>query len=248
MGYLILFACLLGAAILLIRSAQTLPAAQLAKLLRYVGGGLLGLLCLFLAVTGRLGLAIPVGAFAFALLSGNTAFLGRLAKAVPGFGSPSEGQVSTIETPWLSLWLEHDSGHMGGRVRQGRFSGADLAHLDGDDLRLLREELGHDAESLRLLDGYIERERPDVDETGASEESEEQAGDWGKQSRRQSSGIMSEDEAYEVLGLSPGATVDEIKAAHRELMRKVHPDTGGSSYLAAKINQAKDLLLSRARA
>lgn len=245
MGYLILFACLLGAAILLVRSAQTLSAASLAKLLRYAGGGLLGLLTLFLAVTGRIGLAIPIGAVAFALLRGNTAFLGRLAQAIPGFGSPSEGQVSNIETPWLTLWLEHDSGHMGGRVRQGRFAGADLAHLSFDDLMALRAELDADGDSRRLLDSFIAREYPDATQDGAADEEQPRQEAPGG---RAGAGAMTMDEAYEVLGLTPGAAIEDIKAAHRDLMRKVHPDTGGSSYLAAKINQAKDLLLERSKA
>jgi len=54
---------------------------------------------------------------------------------------------------------------------------------------------------------------------------------------------MSRDEAYEVLGLHPGASETDIKEAHRRLMRGAHPDAGGSDWLAARINQARDILL-----
>lgn len=56
-------------------------------------------------------------------------------------------------------------------------------------------------------------------------------------------GAMSSAEAYAVLGLKPGASADDVRAAHRRLMKDFHPDKGGSDYLAVKINQAKDLLL-----
>jgi hypothetical protein len=101
----------------------------------------------------------------------------------------------------------------------------------------LRDEIlaAADERSLRLLEAYLDRVH------GASwrkPEDGERADDTGA-----GGGPMSEAEALSLLGLAPGATEDDIKAAHRRLMKQVHPDVGGSAYLAAKINEAKDLLL-----
>lgn len=252
MGFFALFVCLLGAAILLVYAAGSMPPASLARIVRYTGGGLLSIAALVLLLTGRMGLAIPAAVAAFALFQGNLSRLATFARHIPGAdrfgGGPRSGQKSDIETAWLSMWLDHDTGQMGGRVRQGVLAGAQLEQLSLSDLLSLRTELIADAESLRLLDSFIERVHGQSMNEGASGSSGSDAGAGDKSTSRNNGAGMTREEALDVLGLSPGASVEDIKQAHRSLMQKVHPDRGGSSYLATKLNQAKDMLLAGLKA
>jgi len=130
------------------------------------------------------------------------------------------------------MTLDHASGEIGGEVRAGPYAGQPLEALDRQQLReLLGHYQRHDQESAQLLQAYLERVHGEF---------------TGEEPRRESipvGGRMSREEAYQVLGLDPAARREEIVAAHRRLMQKLHPDRGGSDYLAAKINQAKDVLL-----
>ncbi len=150
---------------------------------------------------------------------------------------PSPGQASEVETRFLRMTLDHDSGEMTGRVTGGRFAGRALEELELDDLIALWAECrAEDAQSAAVLEAYLDRTQGE-----AWREATAQGGAGPRAPA--SAGAMSQEEACDILGLEPGASRAAIHEAHRRLMQKVHPDHGGSNYLAAKINRAKELLL-----
>lgn len=213
--------------------ARTNPA-QLALLLRRTVGGGCILLAGFLTLRGALPIAVPLFLAGLALLgvAGPLAGLG-----FPGTRTP--GQRSSVRTSLLAMNLDHDTGAMDGEVLSGEFSGRRLSSLDLKSLLRLRAECEVAGDqSLALIEAYLDRVHPDWRQT--EDGAERSAGP------RTASSAMTEEEARAILGLAPGATPDDIRAAHRRLMKQFHPDQGGSDYLAQKINQAKDLLLKLA--
>lgn len=193
-----------------------------------IGGGLVAL---FLLVTGRLNQALMVVAALAPLFMRWKALWNTMRNA----GGPARGQSSDVETAWLRMSLDHDSGAMDGMVLQGAWKGRRLSELPVESLLdLLAECRVSDPDSAQILEAYLERARPEWRDKAGSSQARPEA---------PPSAAMSRDEAYRILGLEPGADEAAIRDAHRRLMMKLHPDMGGSSYLAAKINQAKDLLL-----
>ena len=206
---------------------------EVARVLRWIGGGAALLLAGFLLFRGQIGIAIPLGAFGLGLL-GWTAFW-----PAP-FGARTQrstGQVSRVQTAFLEMELDHDTGRMHGRVLAGSYQGASLDALDQAELMKLLGEV--DDDSCDLLAAYLDRREPSW-----REQAQHHAGGG---TRPTSGGKMTEEEAYQILGLQRGASTEEITRAHRSLIKKLHPDQGGTTYLAARINEAKDVLLRRHR-
>jgi hypothetical protein len=147
-----------------------------------------------------------------------------------GFSQPGAGQRTEVRTPFIEAWIDHATGDVGGRVLQGRFAGRILDTLADGELFALHEECVGDADSLRVLESYLDRRL---------------GPDWrtAQASPRGPRTDMTRQEALATLGLQEGATDDEIRAAHRRLILRMHPDAGGSAELAARINRAKDVLL-----
>ncbi len=243
-GYVFLGVCLLIALILAGRILLTMNPAQLANILRFTFVGLLGSAAIFLMITGRFAIGAGLALFSVSLLK-RWSFP---TITFPNLGRGKSKQQSTVETGFLRMNLEHESGVMQGEVLQGTYAGRDLARLNLNQLLVVLAECERtDPEAAQLLETYLDRTQENWREQ-ASQDEQAQTGTagqgWGR--RRQpnrSSSPMSVDEACEVLGVEPGATEEEIKAAHHRLMLNNHPDRGGSDFLAAKINQAKDILL-----
>lgn len=148
------------------------------------------------------------------------------------------GQKSGVRTQTIEMVLDHDSGRMEGRCLKGRFAGRDLDALSDNELLKLLEELrGTDLQGALLMEAFLDRRSQGWRDRHAK--------DAKNGPSRPRGGGMTANEAYDVLGLKPGAKVDQIRAAHRKLMMKFHPDQGGSTYLAARINEAKEILLAR---
>lgn len=211
------------------------PAA-LAKLLRVVGGvaALGGGVVMLLR--GRIDMALMLGGAAAWLL-------GWGGFSLPGLRSQAKtpGSVSRVRSAMIEMALHHDTGEMNGTVLAGDFAGRSLDDLSEEALKQLHAACARaDADGLRLLEAYFDRRFPRWRED-ADAHHDLGAGD------RPNAGPMTEQEAYQVLGLEPGAGLDQIRQAHRTLMKKLHPDQGGSTYLAARVNQAKETLLSRHR-
>jgi hypothetical protein len=156
-----------------------------------------------------------------------------------GGGAPS-GQTSEIATRFLRVTLDHDSGAIAGEVIDGPHAGRRLDDLGLDDLiGLLGVCQAEDEQSAQVLTAYLDRVHPDWRARAQAAG----AGTGASSGNGFASGPMGRDEALRILGLEPGAGADDIKEAHRRLMAGLHPDHGGSTYLASKLNEAKDLLL-----
>jgi hypothetical protein len=209
--------------------------ATLAKVLKVIGGivtlGVAGLL----AVRGRIDLALLIGSLGAWLLGWNRLTL----PSFRGRAEQASGSTSRVRSRLLEMTLDHDTGAIEGCVLAGAFAGQQLASLDAARLRdLLTECHASDPDGVRLLEAYLDRRFPHW--RGDTRNEEQPRSD-----AQPASSVMTPEEAYQILNLRPGATPDEIRQAHRTLMKKLHPDQGGSTYLAARVNQAKDILLSR---
>ena len=147
---------------------------------------------------------------------------------------------SSVETEYFSMFLDHATGVMCGNIKKGVYSGKELKNVSMNDLiELYKEICTTDTDSAQLLAAYLDRTYKDKWRDHVDE-------DVHINSASHLSSKMTFDEAYSILGLQNDATQEEISEAHRRLMQKLHPDRGGSDYLASKINQAKDMLLRKA--
>ena len=157
-----------------------------------------------------------------------------------GFSTPGSGKRTAVRTAFFDAWIDHGSGDMGAAVLNGRFAGRTLDGLGESELRDLHGECASDQDSLRILESYLDRRFGAAWRQG-------QEPPRGSQSGSQSGPRtdMTREQALAVLGLQKGATDDEIRAAHRRLIQRMHPDVGGSADLAARINRAKDVLLGQ---
>ena len=211
--------------------------ARLARGLKVTGIVIAVIAVATLAVSGRLAALLAPIAMLMPLLI-------RVRHLLDRYRPPSGGQTSTVTTAFLRMTLDHDTGTMEGTILRGQFSGMRLEELGAADLlALLRECRAEDEEGARLLEAYLDRIRPDWRDELAGAGAGASAG--GSGSALAAGGDVTVEEAYAILGLAPGADAEAIKEAHRRLMVKLHPDHGGSDYLATKINRARDVLLHR---
>jgi hypothetical protein len=186
----------------------------------------------FLVFRGLVGYAMSLAALGSWLLWGTG---GLPWGGFPGGAQKSAGQTSRVVTDHLEVELDHDTGAITGQVRKGRFAQRELESLAPIEMAQLWQDCRFaDPQSAQILEAYLDRVHPSWREDLSRAEGGDGAAASGKMTREQ---------ALEVLGLEPGASADDIRRAHRELMMKVHPDHGGSTFLAAKLNEAKDVLL-----
>jgi hypothetical protein len=225
---------LLYALLQMFRAANPVVLARSIK----IGGGVVALaVAAFTGIKGELAVAIPLGIFGAGLL-GWSPFGPSGFSSIGGlFGSRtkrSPGQVSQVRSQFLDMALDHDSGELTGRIVAGAHAGRSLDEFDLPQLAAMMT--GFDAESVSLLESYLDRRFPAWRQDAEHDPARGQR-------RPAPSGKMTNEEAYQILGLQPGAGTAEIGRAHRALMKKLHPDQGGSTYLAARVNEAKDTLL-----
>jgi hypothetical protein len=225
--------------VLLLWAANSFSKAdprQTARLMRRLGAGIALLFAAFLLLHGEFGAAVAVGVIGLGTL-------GWIPFWPPGSSrwmqKWSGVQGSRVRTAFIDMELDHVTGAMHGRILAGAHQGASLDSLD---VQMLIGLLGAiDGDSRALLAAYLDRRQPGWRNHAQHDSA---AGSGG---RPAGSSKMTEEEAYQILGIQSGASAEEISRAHRSLIKKLHPDQGGTTYLAARVNDAKDVLLRRHR-
>ena len=235
MPRLLLLLAIAAVVYILFKRAQSLPPHKRKAQYTKLGVAIAVMLVIGLTLTGKMHW---IGAALTGLLVAARQLLPTLIRLFPMLaslksrGAPGSGQSSTVETEILRMQLDHDSGSLEGEVLRGSYQGWRLTDMDKTQLQELLDYCrSEDRDSVQLLESYLQQRF-------GGEYASGQAGGGPA-----STSTMNRKEALAVLGLGEAATREDIIAAHRKLMQKIHPDRGGNDYLAAKINQAKDLLV-----
>lgn len=161
--------------------------------------------------------------------------LGR--SGAPRGAQPKAAHVQRSST--VELATDPGSGRRAARMIGGPHAGVVLDGLGLDGcLAILAASRGADPFGARLLEAYLDGRSAGWRTAGNAN------GDAGAR-RTRATGGMSEEQAYQVLGLERGAPRDAVVSAHRSLMKRWHPDGGGTAELAARANEAKEVLLRR---
>ena len=220
-----------------IKQLSRLDAAAAARLVRH-GGGVIGMIgALLLLLRGRVSLAAAVAGMVASFAGWRTPGAGSSQFRDAGLGA-RPGRASSARSAMIEMRLDLDTGAIAGSVLGGSYAGRALETLSRPELLNLRQELARDdPEGVNLLEAYLDRRFAGWREADQGESQGRGKGGAG--------GAMSRKEALEVLGLAEGAGAADIIRAHRTLMKKFHPDHGGSTALAARVNQAKDVLMQR---
>ncbi len=220
-----------------IKQFARLDAAAAARIVRH-GGGVIGMIgALLLLLRGRVSLAAAVAGMVASFAGWRTPAAGSSPFRDAGRGA-RPGRASSARSAMIEMRLDLDTGAIAGKVLGGSYAGRALETLSRPELINLRQELERDdPEGVNLLEAYLDRRFAGWREADQGESQGRGKGGAG--------GAMSRKEALEVLGLAEGAGAAEIIRAHRTLMKKFHPDHGGSTALAARVNQAKDVLMQR---
>ncbi|MDR3494302.1 MAG: molecular chaperone DnaJ [Ancalomicrobiaceae bacterium] len=221
---------------------------QMLQIVTRLSGGALLIVALFLALTGRELVAAATALVGLTIMGAATDavtnfgyVMGRRMRnlfAFVGLTPMAGGRRSTVRAAALELEVDEASSVISGRVLAGRFEGRPLARLSVVELALFYREIRSDPDSQSLLEAYLNRRLPRWREDA-------QFDVYPRHGGTAHPGAMTHEEAHEILGLKPGAGDAEIREAHRRLIKAVHPDVGGSTFLAAKINEAKDRLVGK---
>jgi hypothetical protein len=206
--------------------------------MKWVGLAIAVILAVLLIATRQFQLLYGIAIFLLPWLFRGRALWNRMKTA----HGPSPGQTSEVRTRFVVMQLDHDTGEMDGVVQEGPNAGNNLSALPLDDvIDLFRTAVAEDEASAQVLQAYLERMRGEAWRDRAGEQAGAEAGNSGGASP--GGGPMNPAEARLILGVGEDASADEIKQAHRRLMKQFHPDHGGSDYLASRINEAKEVLL-----
>lgn len=239
MLYFLLGLAALAVGLLVLHGFARANVGALARHIRIFAGVMVLAAAIGFMVRGLASWAMPLAMLGFWLLWGG---------AQGGGGArQSPGQTSRIQTEHLELELDHDTGALRGRVLKGAFAGRAMETLSPAEMAgLWRDCRFSDPRSAQVLEAYLDSVHPSWREDLARQQAQQEPGAGARGAHGPAADpvqSMTREEALEVLGLAPGASAEEIRRAHRELMLRLHPDRGGSDYLAAKINLAKDVLL-----
>lgn len=225
MTWLVLGISFVIGGILVLRWFVDSEVKNVLRVMRWVGLGFVVLVGGFLLISGKLAW-LWIAAMGLLPWISRFRMLRRFSQAARG---PRRGNQSQVNTRFVAMTLDHDTGDMDGEVREGPFAGRRLSDMDLEELvALYRDAAKADVQSASVLESYLDRFHGDA---------------WRDGGPAADDGPMTKEEAYRILNLAPGASEAEIHKSHRELMKKMHPDHGGSDYLAAKINEAKEKLL-----